>query len=90
VGLAFTGNEGLKMIRKGKYDLALLDIMLPDASGWDIYNKVKDMKMKFAFLSAIAVSDDRIRELKKEGLSDYITKPFTKKGLIDRISKVIR
>jgi len=78
------------MIKSKKYDLALLDIMLPDVSGWNLFQKVKSKKLKFAFLSALHISVDRLKELKKAGISDYITKPFTKKGLTERIKKILR
>jgi DNA-binding response OmpR family regulator len=89
VDLALNGGEGLKKISDSKYDLILLDVMLPDMSGWDIYGKVKSkVGAKFAFLSAIPVSSDRMEQLRKEGVSDYITKPFAKADLIERIKKI--
>lgn len=88
--LAYSGKEGLKKAKKG-FDLVLLDIMLPDMSGWDIYEKLKkDKKSKFAFLSVIPVSRERMNELKKAGISDYITKPFTKTDLIKRVEKILK
>jgi len=68
----------------------LLDVMLPDMSGWDIFEKLKGKtKTKFAFLSAIPVSAERLVELKKAGVSDYITKPFEKADLLKRIKKIL-
>ena len=89
---ASTGKEGLKKIKKIKFDLILLDIMLPDMSGWDIFTKLRKDKVraKYAFLSAIPVSKERLKELKKAGVSDYITKPFEKKDLIERIKKMLK
>ncbi len=88
---AANGKEGLKIVGKEDFDLILLDIMLPDMSGWDIFATLskQDVKSRFAFLSAIPVSGERIEELKKAGVSDYITKPFTKRDLIERIKKII-
>jgi len=75
---------------KENFDLILLDIMLPDMSGWDIFEKLKKKDhVKFAFLSAIPVSNERMRELKKAGVSDYITKPFEKEDLIKRVKQMI-
>ncbi|MBT4258270.1 response regulator transcription factor [archaeon] len=89
VKLAYTGKSGLQMAKK-KFDLILLDIMLPDMSGWDIFEKLKTSSRKFAFLSAIPISKERMRELKKAGVSDYITKPFTKADLIKRVGKLLK
>ena len=57
-------------------------------SGWNIFEKLKPTSgaTKFAFLSAIPVSGERMEELKKVGVSDYITKPFIKADLISRIN----
>lgn len=88
---ALCGKDGLKMAKKSKYDLILLDIMLPDMSGWDIFTKLKKdhIRAKYAFLSAIPVSTERMAELKKAGVSDYITKPFEKNDLIARIKNML-
>jgi DNA-binding response OmpR family regulator len=84
------GKKGLELAIKDGFDLYLLDVMLPDMSGWDIYEKIKNKKdAKFAFLSAIPVSSERMSELKKAGVSDYIMKPFDKLDLINRIKTMI-
>jgi two-component system, OmpR family, response regulator VicR len=88
IDTALDGSEGLKKANAKKYDLILLDVMLPDMSGWDIYAKLKPkVKCKYAFLSAIPVSGERMDQLVKEGVSDYITKPFVKADLIARVKK---
>jgi len=87
--VAYTGKEGLRKSKEG-FDLILLDIMLPDMSGWDIFEKLKkDNRAKFAFLSVIPISAERMSELKNAGVSDYITKPFTKDDLIKRIGAIL-
>jgi two-component system, OmpR family, response regulator VicR len=65
--------------------------MLPDMSGWDIFKTLSKQKngSKYIFLSVIPVSTERMKELKKSGISDYITKPFSRKDLVDRVRKVI-
>ena len=89
VDLAADGNEGIRMARK-EYDVILLDIMLPDMSGWDIFERVRQTThAKIAFLSALPVSPERFAELKKSGVSDYITKPFDSGDLIARVKKMI-
>jgi DNA-binding response OmpR family regulator len=83
------GKQGLGLTLD--FDLYLLDIMLPDMSGWDIFEtlKKKGVKAKYAFLSAIPVSSERMEELRKSGVSDYITKPFAKADLIMRVQKIL-
>jgi DNA-binding response OmpR family regulator len=85
------GKDGIRKAKEENFDLILLDIMLPDMSGWDIFEtlKNKNLKSKFAFLSAIPISTERMQELKKAGISDYITKPFTKKDLLEKVKKMI-
>lgn len=86
---ASCGKDALR-IAKESFDLFLLDIMLPDMSGWDIFETLKKkVNAKFAFLSVIPVSNERIEELKKAGISDYITKPFEKDDLIRRIKSIL-
>ena len=91
VELAFCGKDALKKAKEN-FDLVLLDIMLPDMSGWDVFQTFQrwKIKAKYAFLSAIPVSAERMRELKKAGVSDYITKTFRKNDLISRINKILK
>ena len=88
--IALCGKDGLRKAKQG-YNLILLDIMLPDMSGWDVFQKLlkQKVKAKYAFLSAIPISAERMQELKKAGVSDYITKPFEKDDLIARVKKMI-
>lgn len=88
VDLAFTGKEGLNKVKNNKYDLIMLDIMMPDMSGWDLFQKIKGKAPKITFLSALPVSQERLEELKKSGVADYITKPFTKESLTSRVKKL--
>jgi len=89
VDIELCGKDALAKAKE-PFDLILLDIMLPDMSGWDIFEKLKKRDhTKFAFLSAIPVSNERMQELKKAGVADYITKPFEKEDLIKRVKKII-
>jgi len=90
---AYNGREGLKKLGEDSIDLVILDIMLPDTSGWDIFQKIKkdpkNKDVKVAFLSVIPVSEERLDTLKKSGIEDYITKPFDNKDLIKRVGKIL-
>ncbi len=86
-----SGKDALKRIKTTKYDIIILDIMLPDMSGWDIFTKLKGkVTSSIVFLSAIPVSSERMAELKRVGIADYITKPFERINLVNRIKKVVR
>ncbi|MEK6967289.1 MAG: response regulator transcription factor [Nanoarchaeota archaeon] len=90
VETAANGEEGIAKALGSQFDLILLDVMLPDMSGWDIYAKIKTkVNAKYAFLSAIPVSTERMAQLLREGVSDYITKPFAKADLIERVKKIL-
>jgi len=91
VELASSGKEGIKKA-KNNFDLILTDIMLPDMSGWDIFQTLskKIKKCKYGIISVIPVSTERMEELKKEGISDYITKPFKQNDLVGRVKKILR
>jgi len=90
IDTSLDGADGLKKATSKEYDLILLDVMLPDMSGWDIFAKLKPkVKCHYAFLSAIPISSERMEQLSKEGVSDYITKPFAKADLIARVKKIL-
>ena len=88
---AANGAEALSLVTKEIYDLILLDIMLPDMSGWDIFEKIHVLcpGQKIVFLSAIPISWDRGEVLAKGGVMDYIMKPFDNNDLIRRINKIL-
>ncbi len=89
---AFNGRDALAKNEKENPDLVLLDIMMPDLSGWDVYQRLrkKNPEAKVALLSIIEVSDDRRKRLLNEGLSDYVLKPFTAKELIERVRAIVK
>ncbi len=90
---AYNGMEGLKKLGENNVDLVILDIMLPDTSGWDIFQRIKkdpkNKDVKVAFLSVIPVSEERLDTLKKSGVKDYITKPFDNEDLVRRVGKIL-
>ncbi|MFH1065877.1 MAG: response regulator [Nanoarchaeota archaeon] len=89
---AQSGKEGLAKLQKNKYDLILLDIIVSDMSGWDIYRQIRanGIKTKVAFLSIIECSTERMKMLKREGLSDYILKPIKPADLKRRVADILK
>lgn len=84
---AYSGTEAILLLEKEKYDLILLDLMLPAISGEEIIEKVKDTPI--IVLSAKISSDDKVNCL-LSGANDYITKPFDGKELLARIEVQLR
>ena len=92
VSTAMSGTECLKELEKEKPDLLLLDVMMPDLSGWDVYWRIrkKDEVLKVAFVSVVEVSPGRREELIRDyGISDYIIKPFTHDGLTSAVKQIL-
>lgn len=85
-----SGLEGIQLANKLKPDLILLDIMMPDISGYDVCKKIKDnpdnKDIPIIFLSGKANLDDVVTGFEL-GAVDYITKPFHKDELIMRVKK---
>ena len=89
--LAASGMEALAQIERTKPDLVLLDIMMPDMDGWDVFRKIKekDSRIPIAILTAKAQNIDRLLGLHVLKADDYITKPFGKNELINKVRKLV-
>jgi DNA-binding response OmpR family regulator len=88
---AADGRTGLHKAISGKYDLILLDVMLPEMNGFDICNRVReqDKTQPIIMLTAKSGDEDIIRGLTL-GADDYVAKPFSVAQLILRIQAVLR
>lgn len=84
---AYSGTEALLLLEKEKYDLILLDLMLPAISGEEIITKVNDTPI--IVISAKSSSDNKVNCL-MSGANDYITKPFDSNELLARIEVQLR
>lgn len=89
VDYALDGEVGANLIETGKYDLALLDIMLPKFNGYELLDYAKTMELPIIFITAKGQLKDRIKGLDM-GADDYIVKPFEIEELISRVNAVIR
>ena len=88
--VARTVREALSLWSDKKYDLVLLDVSLPDGSGFDICRKIRGIsKVPIIFLTA---SDEEISIITglDIGGDDYITKPFKLAVLMSRINAILR
>jgi two-component system response regulator RegX3 len=85
------GRDGLQRASSGKYDLIVLDVMLPTLSGFDICDAVRrrDRDQPIIMLTARVSDDDIVRGLSL-GADDYVAKPFSIAQLLLRIETVLR
>ncbi|MCI9558846.1 response regulator transcription factor [Candidatus Ventrimonas sp. KK005] len=83
------GAEALSMIEEEKYDLILLDVMLPGVDGYDIMEYIRPMGIPVIFITARYEVKDRVRGLKL-GADDYLVKPFDVVELVARVEAVLR
>jgi len=90
---AMGGREGLDAIRRIRPDLVLLDLMMPDMDGWDVYQQMKaddDLKdIPVIIVTAKAQSIDKVLGLHIAKVDDYVTKPFGPQELLQSIEKVL-
>ncbi len=85
------GAEGLKLFKQNKYDLVLLDLMMPEMSGYDLCREIRkrDTLVPVLILTAKSQEIDKVVGLEL-GADDYITKPFGVKELLARVSAALR
>jgi len=87
------GREGLRMVAELKPSLVLLDLMMPDVDGWEVYQHMKaDPSTKHIpviVVTAKSQSIDKMLGLHIAKVDDYITKPFGPAELLSSIEKVL-
>ena len=87
---AYNGSQALEQVRTQLPDLVLLDIMMPDISGFEVLKKIREVnQVPVIMLTAKGEEDDRVKGLEL-GADDYITKPFSPRELVSRIKAVLR
>ena len=82
----YDGEEAIRRLQEGQFDLMLLDIMLPGADGFEVYQTAEHVPT--IFLTAKGGLSDRVRGLRM-GADDYIVKPFEILELLVRMEKVL-
>ena len=86
---AFDGKSAIEMLEHNTYDLALLDIMLPEIDGYELLPYFKKKGIPAIYLTAKDSVLDKVKGL-RSGAEDYITKPFEAMELIARVELVLR
>ncbi len=87
------GREGLQAMQEKPPDLVLLDLMMPDMDGWEVYRQIKS-NAELSDIPVIAVTAkaqqiDRILGLHIAGMDDFITKPFGPEELVASVQRLL-
>jgi two-component system, OmpR family, response regulator VicR len=86
------GMEGIKKVRELHPDLVLLDLMMPDMDGWEVYQQMKadetTRNIPVIVVTAKAQSIDKVLGLHIAKVDDYIAKPFSPQELLASVEKV--
>jgi len=87
------GEEGLEKIRNTPPDLVLLDLMMPDMDGWEVYQQMKaedaTKDIPVIVVTAKAQSIDKVLGLHIAKVDDYISNPFSPQQLLNSVEKVL-
>ncbi|MEP7015683.1 MAG: heavy metal response regulator transcription factor [Verrucomicrobiota bacterium] len=91
VDLAQDGETGLDLARANKFDLLIVDVMLPSKDGWQVVAELRDdgMRAPILFLTARDSVRDRVKGLEL-GADDYLVKPFAFSELLARVRTLLR
>ena len=90
---AVGGQEGIEALEREKPDLILLDIMMPEVDGWEVFQHIKasdELKDKpVIIVTAKAQNIDKVLGLYIAKVDDYVTKPFGPHELVESIQRVL-
>lgn len=85
----YDGMEAANILETERFDLILLDIMLPEVSGYELMEYIKPLDMPVIFITAKGSVEDKVKGLKL-GADDYLVKPFEIVELLARVETVLR
>jgi len=87
------GREGMEIVLREKPDLVLLDLMMPDMDGWEVYQQIKANEetkpIPVIVVTAKSQSIDKVLGLHIAKVDDYITKPFGPQELLESVEKIL-
>ena len=91
VDVAAQGDDGLHLARTGRYDVLILDVMLPERDGWSVLAELRrgGQHTPVLFLTARDAIHDRVKGLEL-GADDYLVKPFAFSELLARVRSILR
>lgn len=86
------GREGIKLLKQKPFDVILLDLAMPEFSGFDVLDSLKKEglidKQKIILLTASSITDQEIEDLLKTGVRSYLRKPLDIDVFVERIEQV--
>jgi len=88
---AYSGKECLEKLKTEKPALILLDIMMPVMDGWEVFHRIRE-EYQYVRVAILTISDrdiDKMLGLHVLKADDYITKPFGRQELVDRVRKIL-
>lgn len=90
VTLCVNGNEGLNTFKKGRFDICLMDVMMPEMDGFTLGKKIRELdpSVPFVFITAKNLKED-VKQGYEIGADDYIVKPFDSEVLILKIKAIL-
>jgi len=87
------GREGLDLVRERIPDLVLLDLMMPDIEGWDVYQQIRaddaTKHIPVIVVTAKAQNIDKVLGLHIAKVNDYISKPFSPQELVSSVEQIL-
>ena len=87
------GGEGARLVRELPPDLVLLDLMMPDMDGWEVYQQMKadltTRNIPVIVVTAKAQNIDKVLGLHIAKVDDYIAKPFSPQELMESVEKIL-
>ncbi len=87
------GHKGLELVKTASPDLILLDLMMPDMDGWDVYHQLKNSpdsrNIPIIIITAKSQMIDKVLALQIAKVDDYIIKPFRPDELLASIKKIL-
>ncbi|MFN2299343.1 MAG: response regulator transcription factor, partial [Anaerolineales bacterium] len=90
---AIGGEAGLAKAKAWKPDLILLDLMMPDMDGWEVFHRLRADEaladIPVVVVTARAQSIDRVLGLHVARVNDYVSKPFTPQDLVESVERVL-
>lgn len=91
IAWAKSGEEGMQLAEKQRFDLGIFDIMLPDKNGYEVAAVIREKspQLPFIFLSAKSLKIDKLKGF-KVGADDYVTKPVDEELLLAKIRAIIK